>query len=124
VIAALDTTGAMSFINRLERGLDHVLQEGGKGLSEGQKQSILLARLLVREPAVILLDEPSASLDEVAEKALMQRLDSIAGDRTLIVTTHRLNMLELVDRVIVLGEGRVVVDEPKKAAIDRIIRPR
>lgn len=124
VIAALDTTGAMSFINRLERGLDHVLQEGGKGLSEGQKQSILLARLLVREPAVILLDEPSASLDEVAEKALMQRLDSIAGDRTLIVTTHRLSMLELVDRVIVLGEGRVVVDEPKKAAIDRIIRPR
>lgn len=124
VMAALDTTGAMAFVNRLERGMDHVLEEGGKGLSEGQKQSILLARLLVREPSVILLDEPSANLDDVAESALIKRLDAVAKDRTLIVTTHRLSMLELVDRIVVLGDGRVVIDEPKKTAIERIIRPR
>lgn len=124
IIAALQATGAMDFINKLERGLEHRIHEGGKGLSEGQKKSILLARTLVRNPRVLLLDEPCASLDELAERRLLESLLTQQGHRTLVISTHKMSTLEMVDRVIVLNDGKLVMDEPRDSAIKKIVRIR
>ena len=124
IIAALEATGAMDFINKLEKGLEHRIHEGGKGLSEGQKKSILLARTLVRNPRILLLDEPCASLDELAERRLMERLLKYHTNRTLVISTHKMSTLEIVDRVLVLNDGKVVMDEPREQAIQKILRIR
>ena len=92
--------------------------EGGNGLSGGQRQSILLARMLLRSPNIVLLDEPSASLDEHTEREFIQRLNQWLGNRTLIVATHRVPVLELVERVVVLKEGQLVMDAPESAGVE------
>src|SRR5690606_6244335 len=74
VLSALEISGASEVVNKLPGGLDYPIQEGGLGLSGGQRQALLLARLLLRQPRVLLLDEPTASFDEVAEKRFIQRL--------------------------------------------------
>ncbi len=117
----LAMTGAADFIRRLQKGLDHMVQEGGIGLSGGQKQSILLARLLVRQPNVVLLDEPTASMDEATERHFVQSFREWSANRTVLIATHRMRALELVDRVIVLENGAVVLDEPKEKAL-RLLR--
>jgi len=94
-----------------------MVMEGGLGLSGGQRQSVLLARMLLRDPNIVLLDEPTASLDEHTERDFIQRLGQWLAGRTLIVATHRAAVLELVDRVVVLKEGLLVMDAPKDKAI-------
>jgi ATP-binding cassette subfamily C protein LapB len=98
---------------RQPHGLDLKLRESGLGLSGGQKQALMLARVILRAPNVLLLDEPTASLDEATERAIVERLRQWLGHRTLIVATHRYPVLSIVDRIIVLDGGRVVRDGPK-----------
>ncbi|POT56299.1 type I secretion system permease/ATPase [Citrobacter amalonaticus] len=117
IFAVLEVSGAAAFVKRLSKGLDHPVMEGGNGLSGGQRQSILLARMLLRSPNIVLLDEPSASLDEHTEREFIQRLNQWLGNRTLIVATHRVPVLELVERVVVLKEGQLVMDAPKAQAL-------
>src|SRR5690606_11084609 len=74
LLSALDISGAGEVVQKRPGGLDHMIQEGGLGLSGGQRQTLLLARLLVRQPRVLLLDEPTASFDDVAETRFIQRL--------------------------------------------------
>jgi ATP-binding cassette, subfamily C, bacterial LapB len=113
ILAILEITGSLDFVRQLPTGLDHLLMEGGSGLSGGQRQSLLLARSLLRDPAIVLLDEPTASYDEYAEKAFIKKLAAWIGDRTLIVATHRAAILEIVDRVLVVAEGKLVSDKTK-----------
>src|SRR5690606_27205142 len=94
-------------------GYDLMLAERGEGLSGGQKQAITLARALVGQPPVMLLDEPTSALDVQNEAAVIGRLKPALADRTLVIVTHRTSLLDLVDRVIVLDQGRVVADGPK-----------
>ncbi|VUC77968.1 type I secretion protein, ATP-binding protein [Salmonella sp. NCTC 11881] len=75
---ALEVSGGAVFVRRLAKGLDHPIMEGGNGLSGGQRQSLLLARMLLRSPNIVLLDEPSASLDEHTEREFIQRFTSVA----------------------------------------------
>jgi ATP-binding cassette, subfamily C, bacterial LapB len=110
LIAALRAVGAWAFVCQLAAGMDHPVQEGGLGLSGGQRQSLLLARLMLREPRVLLLDEPTATLDEVSEREVIATLRSMAPGRTLVVATHRPAVLDAVDRVIVVDRGTVVMD--------------
>ncbi|MTH48527.1 type I secretion system permease/ATPase [Intestinirhabdus alba] len=117
IFAVLEICGADGFVKRLPKGLDHPIMEGGNGLSGGQRQSILLARMLLRNPNIVLLDEPTASFDEHAEREFIQRLGQWLGNRTLVVATHRVPVLELVERVIVLKEGQLVMDAPKAQAL-------
>ncbi|MBA8226141.1 type I secretion system permease/ATPase [Escherichia fergusonii] len=114
---ALEISGGATFVKRLAKGLDHTVMEGGNGLSGGQRQSILLARMLLRSPNIVLLDEPSAALDEHTEREFIQRMIPWLGNRTLIVATHRVPILELVERVVVLKEGQLVMDAPKAQAL-------
>lgn len=117
---ALELAGAAQLVKALADGLDHLILEGGVGLSVGQRQALLLARLILRKPNVILLDEPTASLDDAAEQAFLKALGSWLGDKTLIVATHRLGVLGLVDRIIVVNNGQLALDEPKDVAMKKL----
>lgn len=115
---SLVITGALDFVRNQKMGLNYIVNEGGAGLSGGQRQALLLARALLTSPNILLLDEPTAWLDEVSEKQFIGSLKGWLGKtRTLIVATHRLPILELVDRIIVLDNGRIVMDGPRDSIL-------
>jgi ATP-binding cassette subfamily C protein LapB len=117
---ALVNSGALEFVRKQKMGLNYVINEGGAGLSGGQRQALLLARALLTAPNILLLDEPTAWLDEVSEKQFIHHLKGWLGkQRTLVVATHRLPILELVDRIIVLENGKVVMDGPRDAILNQ-----
>ncbi|CAI8766983.1 ATP-binding cassette, subfamily C, bacterial LapB [Pseudomonas sp. IT-P258] len=124
ILDALALTGALEFIGKFPLGMDHMIQEGGLGLSGGQRQSLLLSRLIIRQPQIVLLDEPTAALDDASERKLIQSLDQWGAQRTLIIATHRMSVLSLVDRIIVVDNGLVVIDDTKDNAIARLSKPR
>ncbi|WP_338445093.1 type I secretion system permease/ATPase [Pelagerythrobacter marensis] len=113
----LDIVGAADFVRRTQSGLDYIIQEGGIGLSGGQTQALLLARLLLRQPSVVLLDEPTASMDEATERHFIRHFGEWSRSRTVVIATHRMRALELVDRIVVLHNGRITLDQPKQAAL-------
>jgi ATP-binding cassette subfamily C protein LapB len=99
------------------QGLDMPVGEGGAMLSGGQRQLVALARCLVTRPSILLMDEPTSSMDAQTEQQFVQHLKRLLGPRTLVVVTHRPAMLELVDRIVVLDGGRVLADGPKAAVL-------
>jgi ATP-binding cassette subfamily C protein LapB len=117
ILRALSIVGADEFIRRLPKGLEHVILEGGNGLSGGQKQAVLLARLIIREPNVVLLDEPTAAMDEATERHFIQQLQSWSAGRTMVIATHRMRVLEVVDRVIVVANGTIALDDTTDRAL-------
>ena len=112
--------GADSFVRKLPKGLEHLVQEGGGGLSGGQKQAILLARLLIRDPSVILLDEPTSTMDEATERHFIQQFAKWSAGRTVIIATHRMRVLELVQRLIVIENGQVALDDSKERGLQTL----
>lgn len=120
LLAALAASGALEFVRQLPKGMDHLVLEGGAGLSGGQRQALVLARLLVRQPQVLLLDEPTASLDDISERRLLDNLERFCQGRTLIIATHRMSVLQRVDRVLVLDGGRIIIDDKRDAALSRL----
>ncbi|WP_336961449.1 type I secretion system permease/ATPase [Sphingobium aquiterrae] len=117
MLGVLAMVGADDLIKRLPRGLDHVVLEGGHGLSGGQKQALLLARLIVRQPSVVLLDEPTASMDETTERHFIARFRAWSAERTVIVATHRMRVLDLVDRMVVVENGTIIRDGAKSEVL-------
>ena len=93
-------------------------------LSGGQRQAVLLARALLHDPPILLLDEPTSAMDNTSEDILRNRLQSWSQGKTLLLLTHRSSVLSLVDRLIVLDYGHVVADGPKEAVIDALRRGR
>jgi ATP-binding cassette subfamily C protein LapB len=120
ILKALTMTGAIEFIQRLPTGLDHVLTEGGKGLSGGQRQALLLSRLILANPDVVLLDEPTSAMDDASERHFIRHLHHWAQDKTLVMATHKLRMLELVDRILVVSNGKIVMDDKKQVVLDKL----
>lgn len=118
IIRALQITNALEIVEQKKEGLDHLILEGGVGFSGGQKQALLLTRLLLRNPNIVLLDEPTASIEDVSEKVLIQHLKEWLGHRTLVVATHRPAVLQLVDRIIVVHEGNIIKDGPRDAILN------
>lgn len=103
-------SGVDDFVASHPQGYDMELRERGEGLSGGQRQSINLARALLHNPNLLILDEPTSSMDTATEKAVIGRIKAWAGKRTLIMITHRNTLLELADRVLVMDQGTVVAD--------------
>ena len=106
--AAARIAGADEFVRRFPDGYDHVLGAGGVGLSGGQRQRLGIARVLLRDPAVLLLDEPTTGLDPVTESEVMDGLGELMVGRTTIIVTHSIPMALAAEHVVVLERGRIV----------------
>lgn len=110
LLEALDAVGLREWVEGLPRGLDTVLEAGGSGLSAGEAQLLALARVFLRNPRVVVLDEASARLDPVTERRLEQAIDRLLAGRTGIIIAHRLATVQRVDRIVILEEGQVQED--------------
>lgn len=110
LIQALRISGALGMVQKDAASLDRMINEGGRGLSGGQRQMVMLSRMIVRNPQVVLLDEPTASMDEQLESYVIRQLQSWMAGRTLVLVTHRPALLAMVDRIIVMDNGKVVAD--------------
>lgn len=124
VEAAIRASGLDGFVSRTVEGYCRRVGPRGSRLSGGQRQSVLLARALVRDPTVLLLDEPTASMDVGSEQAVIRGLAEATRGRTLIVATHRMALLDIVDRVIWLENGRVTADRPREEVVAMLRNPR
>lgn len=113
----LDGVGLGPFVRANALGLDMPIQGSGS-LSGGQRQAIGLARVLLQEPNILLLDEPTSALDQTSERQVIDYLKQWLGKRTLIISTHKKSMLDLVDRALVLRQGRLIMDGP----LDQIVK--
>lgn len=110
LLKACEIAGVDDFISKHPSGYDLELKERGEGLSGGQKQSINLARALLQNPNVIILDEPTSSMDQATEASIISGLKSWSADKTMIMITHRNSLLQLADRVIVMDDGQILQD--------------
>lgn len=113
VLAAARLAGVESFIAGHPMGYDMPIAEGGRSLSGGQKQAIGLARVLIRKPRILFLDEPTAHFDVRSESEFLDRLKALDGGMTIIISTHRLSLLGMVDRLLLFDNGRLVADGPR-----------
>lgn len=113
LLASLDFAGLGEFVRNHPKGMDLEIRDGGEGLSIGQRQSIGWARLWLQNPKVCLLDEPTASLDQTLETALVARLSTWLEGRTAVIATHRMPIMQLTDRTMILQNGRMIVDGPR-----------
>ncbi|MFT5880883.1 MAG: ATP-binding cassette subfamily C protein LapB [Moritella sp.] len=120
LIRAVQLSGVNIFTDIDSQGLEQQVGEGGKALSRGQRQSIALARAILNDPQILLLDEPTASLDARAEKQFIQSMQMTAKDRTLLLITHKMHLLQLVDRIIVLDKGHLMADGPKADILEKL----
>ena len=115
-----EVSGVMSWLAKTPNGFDYKLSEGGKELSGGQRQTIAIARALIRKPHYIVLDEPTANMDTATEQLVLKNLAEYFTDETLLIVTHRMAPLSLVQRIVVLDAGRVNVDGPKEKILERL----
>ncbi|MDM7968921.1 MAG: ATP-binding cassette domain-containing protein [Paracoccaceae bacterium] len=123
LMQALDFAGLGQFVKAHPRGLDLELGDGGAGLSIGQRQSVGWARLWLQNPSVCLLDEPTAALDQRLEATLISRLEGWLAGRTVVIATHRMPILSLISRVMILQNGRLAVDGPRDQVLAHLATP-
>jgi ATP-binding cassette, subfamily C, bacterial LapB len=120
ILQAAELAGLQELIGNHPKGFDLPIGERGESLSGGQRQSVAIARAVVHEPTMLLLDEPSSSMDHSTEENLKRRMAEYAKDRTMLLVTHRNSLLDLVDRLIVVDRGTIVADGPKKQVIESL----
>ena len=122
LLQALRRFGLDKIIRQHPRGLDMPLGEDGLGLSGGQKQIIALARMTLRSPRVVLLDEPTTGLDQATERMALSAVGQWCQDKTLIVVTHRPQVLQIVNRIIVMDSGKIVMDGPRDLVLQKLMQ--
>jgi ATP-binding cassette subfamily B protein len=110
VVAAARAVGAHEFITLLPEGYDTDVRKRGGRLSAGQRQLVAFARAFLADPAVLILDEATSSLDVPSERAVQRALHTVLAERTALIIAHRLSTVEIADRVLVLADGRVIED--------------
>jgi ATP-binding cassette, subfamily C, bacterial LapB len=119
---ALRMTGLDCVVASHPRGLELPIGEHGAGLSGGQRQLVALARLFVREPTLLLLDEPTSAMDNATESQIMAAMRTWLQGRTMLMVTHRMQWVGLADRIIVIDAGRVVVDGPREQVLQQLTK--
>lgn len=120
LLKAAHLAGLDEWVNRHPLGFEMPIGERGEGLSGGQRQAIVLARALLLDPPILLLDEPTNSMDNNTEEQLKTRLSSYLEGKTLLLVTHRMSLLSLVDRLIVIDGGQIVAVGPKEQVIQAL----
>ncbi len=120
IIAAAEVAGVTEFANRHPRGFDMLIGERGESLSGGQRQAVGIARAVLNDSPILLLDEPSSAMDHQSEDLLKARLQRFTRGKTVILVTHRTSLLELVDRLIVLDNGKIMADGPKAQVVEAL----
>jgi len=124
MVRAAQISGTHEFMGQIANGYDLRLADRGEGLSGGQKQSIAIARALAGRPPVMVMDEPTSAMDAQTESGLIQRLQEELKGRTLVLITHRPPLLQLVQRIILLDQGKIVSDGPRDNVLKQIMRPK
>ena len=120
---ALQKTGLINLVANHSSGLDLPISEGGRGLSGGQKQLVAFTRLLLTKPSVLLIDEPTASMDNRQEQRCIQVLrGELQQGQTLVVSTHKTALLDLVDRIIIMDNHQIVMDGAKDAVLKQLMQ--
>ena len=122
ILKAAKIAGVDDFIRYHPSGYDMPIGEGGSGLSGGQRQSIGVARALLHDPTILLLDEPSASMDPESEYQFIKRLEMHIPHKTLLVVTHRNSILSLVDRILIIDQGHVIADGPRNQILEMLAK--
>ncbi|MDY0009230.1 MAG: type I secretion system permease/ATPase [Bdellovibrionales bacterium] len=120
VLRAAEMAGVMTFLRDSEAGLDTQVGERGENLSGGQRQAIAIARALLYNPPILLLDEPTASIDPGSERRLYGHLKELIKDRTILLVTHKSAVLGLVDKLILMDRGRIVAAGPRDEVIAKL----
>jgi ATP-binding cassette subfamily B protein/subfamily B ATP-binding cassette protein MsbA len=117
IIAAAEAANADGFIQQLPQGYDTVIGERGATLSGGQRQRLGIARALLKDAPIVILDEPTAALDAITESTLLTALARLRAGRTTFIIAHRLSTVRDADRILVLDDGRIVEDGPHERLI-------
>ena len=117
MIRAAQISGASEFIKKHPKGYEMPIGERGLGLSGGQRQSIGIARAFLLDAPVMLMDEPSNAMDQITEAKLLTNIQKALQKRTSLLVTQKMTLLKIVERVIVMNEGKIIIDAPKEEAI-------
>jgi len=117
ILRASKIAGVHDFLGKHQAGYDLQVGERGDGLSGGERQSVTLARALVSNPNIMIFDEPTNSMDDLSEEQFKNKVANIVKDKTVIVITHRPSILSIVDRLIVIDDGKIIADGPKAKII-------
>ncbi len=120
LLRAATIAGVHDFVRLHPLGYQSMVGERGDGFSGGQRQAICLARALLLDAPVLLLDEPTSAMDATTEREVLTRLAAYCRGRTLLLSTHKSELLALVDRLIVLDQGRIVLDGPKDKVLAQL----
>lgn len=120
ILDAVRLSGLTDFVNQHPMGLAMPVGEHGQLLSGGQRQSVSIARALLNDPPILLMDEPTGAMDHTSEEEFKRNLLQFAQHKTLLVITHRTSLLELVNRIIVLDGGKIVADGPKEQVVEAL----
>jgi ATP-binding cassette subfamily C protein LapB len=123
LIQAAQLAGVDEFVQNHPMGFDLSVGEGGRQLSGGQRQTIAIARALVGNPSILVFDEPTAMMDNNSELQIRERMHQYTKGKTLLLITHRLALLPLVDRLIVVERGQVILDGPRDQVMARLSQP-
>lgn len=119
-VHAVSIAGVDKFTSRHPQGFDMPVGERGELLSAGQRQAVALARAIIANPSILLLDEPTGAVDPTYEKEFKNAIGTMLEGKTLLLVTHRASMLSLVDRVVVLDEGKVIADGPRDEILQQL----
>ncbi|MGK2952423.1 MAG: type I secretion system permease/ATPase [Thiobacillus sp.] len=117
IVKAAEIGGILGLVNQHPQGFDMLVGERGESLSGGQRQGVAIARAVINDPPILLLDEPTSSMDYSSEDDIKRRLTEFSQGKTVLVISHRTSMLDLADRIIVMDGGRIVADGPKEQVV-------
>ena len=120
IIEAAQMAEVHELILKLPNGYETKIGPGGANLSGGQKQRIALARALFRKPKIIILDEPNSNLDDIGEQALLKSLQKLKGHSTIIIISHKVNILQITDKLAVLKDGVLTLYGPRQAVLEKL----
>lgn len=120
ILRVAKLAGVNEFVKKHSMGFDMEVGELGRGLSGGQRQCVAMARAMLLDPSVLVLDEPTSNMDNRTEVLLRENLSKVIKNKTLILITHRASLLEMVDRLVVIDNGTIIADGPKDSVVEAL----